>query len=172
MNIQIINWILLGLLVLVLQVLVMPLIEIGEVTPDLFVLFTVIVLMKFGKFSATSVAFFSALFVEMLSFDMLGIIPLARVSVVFWVGYYIDRQSFNFNIWNLTLIVLFISLLQEIVISFFSFQAFEIPLYDYIVRYSLLTSLYTTVIALIWFLLTENPKSLSKHARSAKRVVR
>jgi rod shape-determining protein MreD len=122
-----------------------------DVTPDLVLIGLVYIGIKEGKTYGSIAGFFSGLTVDFVSFSFLGLMALSKAAAGFTSGFFNDENKTDRFIsgYTFVIIVLFCSLVNNIIYYTVYFQGGNLQFTDILVRYALPTAVYTAIFAVI-----------------------
>lgn len=155
--------------VLVLQVTVTPMIEIGPAHPDLALVILLWFAERAGPVGGTLAGFGLGILQDMVSIGPVGSQALAKSSLGFWVGRYCEHRETAPTVTFRTVLVLVAGLLQGAFLGLFAVQGGGAEYRDYWVASVVPSAAYTTVIGWIWAI---SPWSGQRHYGAAAARVR
>ncbi|HKI77048.1 MAG TPA: rod shape-determining protein MreD [Ignavibacteriaceae bacterium] len=137
--------------VLVIQITVIPLIAINGIIPDLIIILLVFYTMRNNQIYGTVLGFIFGFLFDLLTGTLLGSSMLAKTTSGFIAGYFSNenKRENYFKSYNFALIVLLCSVLNSVIISFFSSVDVNTNLVAMIFQLGLLPGFYTSIISLI-----------------------
>lgn len=142
-----------SLLLVVLQTTAMKFLAIGEVVPDIVVIWIVYIAVKEGQLSATVAGFLLGLVLDLMSGQdgMLGLSALAKTIAGFIAGYfYNENKTFQtLGGWRFISAIGVAALLHNVVYFIIFLQGTPIGLMAAILFYGIPAAVYTTVVGLL-----------------------
>jgi rod shape-determining protein MreD len=140
-----------ALLLAVVHVVLLPLVAIQGVVPDLLLIWAVWVALMEGQTVGVLAAFGAGLVFDIVSADVLGSNALAKVVAVFIAGYFHreTRERERAGSWFFVALVLVCSLIHNLIYFFFYLRPTDINLPAFFLKYGVMTTLYTSVVAVI-----------------------
>lgn len=153
MLIKVLRWIMIGLAVALLQISVIPYLELWGNVPDLFMIYSLIILVRFGKIPSMFAAFISGVLIDMFSSSITGVTSFSRCTVVFWLGTILENKSISVKLLRWTILLFVASFFQETTSSLVRYLAYDINIFEYMMSFVLPTAIYTTCVGFIYFML-------------------
>lgn len=155
-----VTYAIIALLLSIVNVLFVPLIAVGGVTPDLVLILGIMIALKEGQLVGLFAAFGCGLVFDAVSADVLGTNALAKILAVFVAGYFYSENQTQQIIgsYRFLLIVMLCAVIHNLVYYFFYVQPTDIDFFVFFMKFGLASSLYTTVIAIIPMLVIERKK--------------
>ena len=141
-----------GILVLLLQVALAPLISVGGIRPDLLVIFTMAVAARRGGYAGLAAGFGAGFAQDLVAINILGVQALVKSSLGYWVGRTLERSQSTLGIGGWTLLIFIVSLVQDCIVLLFLYQGAPTDFLLHMGRTILPSTIYTTIIAFLWSL--------------------
>jgi rod shape-determining protein MreD len=143
---------LLSLLCILFQTTLVRFLGVGDIVPDIPLLWIVYLGIRRGQIPATVAGFFIGLLLDLLSGadGLLGLAALAKTAGGFLAGYFFNetRTQQTLSSYGFLTAVLIVSLVHHALYFLILLQGTEITVAQTFLRYGLPTALYTTVAAL------------------------
>jgi len=138
--------------VYLLQITVIPLIRLAGIIPDLILIILVYYSITRGQLYGTILGAVYGLLVDLISGNLLGLSMLSKTVAGFSAGYFASETKIetNINTYNFSLIVLLCSLIDTIILSFFSTFDLQTNILSILFEQALLPSLYTAVVSILF----------------------
>ena len=138
--------------VLLIQITIVPLISISGVAPDLILIILVYYSISRGQLYGTALGTFYGILVDLITGSLLGSSMLSKTLAGFTAGYFSGETKRELNIYtyNYSLIVFLCAMIDTVVFSFFSAFDLQTNLFSLLFEQSLLPSLYTGVVAILF----------------------
>jgi len=136
---------------LLLQVTIIPLISIESIVPDLLLIAVVYSSILYGQIYGTVLGSVYGILFDLIAGSLLGSSMLSKTVAGFIAGYYSSetKREKYLNSYSFTFVVFLCALSDTAIYSFFSSWDFNINLFRILFNYSLLPSIYTTVVSSI-----------------------
>jgi len=137
------------------QFFIVPFIAVYSIIPNIVLIFVILYSLRFGQLSGTFFGFLVGLIFDIASAGLIGSGMFAFTLSSFIAGYFYKEDYFEviYNVKLFLLIVLSLSTLFFILYTVLGMQDLEVQQnYNYII-YSSLCGLYTTIIALVIFII-------------------
>lgn len=133
-----------------LQMLLLDLIAIENVTPDLLIILIIWITIYEGKLHGIFSGFFIGLIFDILSFDLIGTNALAKTFVGFVASsfYHKEREQLIPGTYKFPLIVLLSSFIHNLIYYFFYINVSELVFWEFFLKYGIASSFYTSVFSL------------------------
>ena len=149
---QLIKYIIIYFLLLFVEKNLLHLISIKNVTPDLILIFVIIVSLREKRSKATLIGFFSGIIQDAFVTHFFGLSALSKSTVGFW-GAFFRRPKKKYNLSSFSVAVVTLVFIHEMIFGFVynlgtHFGFFRLLLYFIIPR-----MLYTFIFALISYLI-------------------
>lgn len=144
--------VLLSLLVVVVQTTLVPLIAIVDITPDLPLLWVIVIAIRRGQIAGTVGGFSIGLLLDLLSGSngMVGLSALTKTASGFVTGYFYNenKTAQTLGTYALILVTLLVSALHNFLYFLILLQGTDSGLSAILFRYGVPTTLYTAAAAL------------------------
>jgi rod shape-determining protein MreD len=139
-----------GILIIIMQVLVSPLLSIAGVSPDFLLIFLVWVTIKEGQFAGEIVGFVLGLILDVASSNILGVHAISKTTACFCIGYFFDRERTEQNIrnWPFLLLTLLAAIINNALYYFLITRGTAMSFTEFAFRYGAVGALYTVFIAI------------------------
>jgi rod shape-determining protein MreD len=139
-----------GILIIVVQVLISPLLSIAGVSPDFLLIFLVWISIKEGQFAGEIAGFVLGLLLDILSSNILGVHTLSKTAACFCIGYFFERERTEQNLrnWPFLLLTLLAAVINNGLYYFLITRGTEISFAEFAFRYGAVGALYTVFIAI------------------------
>ena len=149
-QVRIVTYILLAIIIIIFNFMFLEYMSIEGLTPDLLIILCVWIALKEGQFVALFAGFGIGLLFDILSPGIIGISALTKTFVGFVAGFFFKENAANQIIgsYRFLLIVLFCSILHNLIYFLIYIKPSEISLFTFFLKYGLAISLYTTIFAL------------------------
>ncbi|HSL89601.1 MAG TPA: rod shape-determining protein MreD [Ignavibacteriaceae bacterium] len=144
--------------VLLVQTTIIPLISIGNITPNIIIILLVFYTIKNGQIFGTLLGFVFGFLFDLITGSILGSSMIAKTIAGFSAGYFSSetKRAIYLKPANFSLIVFLSSLFYSIIYSLFSTLDFTTTVLNLLFEHALLPALFTAVISL--FLIFFYPK--------------
>jgi len=122
-----------------------------EVTPDIVMIGLVYIGIKKGKITGSVSGFLSGLILDIFSFSFIGLMALSKASAGFISGFFYEETKMEryLNTYIFTIIVIFCSLINNIIYFTIYFQGTNLVFGDILFRYIVPTTVYTAIFSII-----------------------
>ena len=122
-----------------------------EITPDIVLIGVIFVSMRKGKIAGSVSGFAAGLIFDFLSFSFLGLMALSKTVAGFIGGIFDDENKLEryLSSYIFVLIVLFCSLINNVIYFMVYFQGTMLTTPDILIRYVIPTSIYTAFVSII-----------------------
>jgi rod shape-determining protein MreD len=122
-----------------------------DVTPDLVLIGLVHIGMKQGKIYGSVGGFIVGLIIDFISFSFIGLMALSKATAGFLSGFFSNKEKVEryLNTYQFVIIILFCSIVHNIVYFTIYFQGASLGFSDILLRYVFPTSVYTAIFAII-----------------------
>jgi rod shape-determining protein MreD len=145
--------VLLSLLIVVIQTTLVRFVAIADITPDLPLLWVIVIAIRRGQIAGTVAGFSIGLLLDLLSGSdsMLGLSALTKTASGFVAGYFYNENKTLQTLggYALILITLLVSTLHNLLYFFVFLQGTDSGLSGVLFRYGIPTTLYTAAAALL-----------------------
>lgn len=145
------KYIFISVVLVIVQATVVKLVSIELITPDVLAVWVVYIALQRGQLSGTLWGFAIGLSLDMVTGDFIGLTALSKTVCGFIAGYFFNENKTQIVLgsYRFLLIVVIASFVQNVAYFIVFTRGTEINLLEAIVRFSLTTSLYTAVVAMI-----------------------
>ncbi|MDP8228675.1 MAG: rod shape-determining protein MreD [Candidatus Electryoneaceae bacterium] len=161
-----------GIIVLLIEMGASFLLEIRGIRPDLLLLFALAVTVRHNRYVGLGVGFGVGLIQDGLTLGILGVYVLAKSTVIFWAGVWLDKQDRPLTLleWFIAGIVLTCG--QELIAGSIHLLGTNISFSGYFFRTILPTAFYTGIIGFLWALspLGYEPTKQQQRSRPTRRT--
>ncbi len=164
------RYVIIGILLLSLENGAGKYFDILGVRPDLMLIFTIGTSIRRGRNHALMVGFFSGLAQDITALGFLGIYALAKSSLGFWTGRWIERREQSVRTWLWMLIIFFSVITQGIWQGLFVIQNSETDLVSFIFGSIVPVAIYTSVLGGLWALIPMNSTRWKKVKTHSGRI--
>jgi rod shape-determining protein MreD len=144
-----------ALLIVIFQISVVNLIEIGGLTPNLMIILVVWISLSEGQFTGIFAGFLAGLIFDVATFDLIGTNALAQTITAFIAGFFYrkGKEDLTLRRYSFVMTVFISSFFHNIIYFFLYLKLSELDFFSFFFKYGIATSLYTTVFAVIVILL-------------------
>ncbi len=148
--IRYINYAIVALLLILMQMTVIDFIAIGNITPDLLIILTVIIAINEGQFKAVFAGFLIGLLFDAFTIDIIGTNALTKTVVAFFAGFFYREGEAKklIGTYKFLIIVLIASLIHNFIYNIFYLKLSETSLLLFFLKYGVAAALYTTIFAI------------------------
>ena len=149
--------------IITLQTTIIPFTSIANIIPDLLLIWIVYVAITEGQVTATLIGFLIGLTVDFISGQFLGLSALSKTIAGFLAGYFYHENKIDITLGNYQFLVItgIITMIHNIIYFGIFVQGSEISLFIAIFRFGLLSTLYTTTMALLpYFIFSRKPSAV------------
>ncbi|MDP8240742.1 MAG: rod shape-determining protein MreD [Candidatus Hatepunaea meridiana] len=153
MLIEIVKTFIYGVIVLIAQIGLSPLLEISGVKPDLLMIFVMLLMVRNGAYAGLIAGFMAGIAQDLISIGITGVLALAKSTIAFWLGRLLGGQDTSLKPTGWFLLLSLASLVHNFFVSLFLLQGSDIGLFEYLIKNVIPSSLYTGIIGYIWILL-------------------
>ncbi|GAB1370901.1 hypothetical protein MASR1M45_09630 [Candidatus Kapaibacterium sp.] len=138
-----------ALLIVIFQISIANLIEIGGLTPNLMIVLVVWITISEGQFVGIFAGFLAGLIFDIATFDLIGTNALAQTVAAMASGFFHKegKEELILSRYKFIGIVFFSSFLHNIVYFFLYLKLSELDFLNFFFKYGLATSFYTTVLS-------------------------
>jgi rod shape-determining protein MreD len=142
-----INYGIVALLLSIFNVIFLQFISVGGITPDLLLILCVWIALAEGQFAGLFAGFFIGLLFDLVSSDVIGTNALAKTIAAFIAGWFYKEGKSEQTIgkFQFLLILFLCSIVHNLIYFFFYLKTSEASYLEFILKYGLAVSLYTTV---------------------------
>ncbi len=141
-----------GLLILLAQVVLAPVLEIRGIRPDLLLIFAVSMAMRRGSHAGLAAGFLTGLAQDALSTGFIGVMALAKGTVAFWIGRWHEKHEGAISPFGWFILLFIAALIQDFLASLFLLQGSPVGIVEYLWFNILPSGLYTGVMGFLWAL--------------------
>jgi len=149
---QIVKYIIIYFLLLFIETNLLHLVSINNVTPDLILVFVIIISLQENRSKATLIGFVAGLIQDIFSTHFFGLSALTKSIVGFW-GVQFQQSKRNYNLSYYLLVVAILTLLQEFIFGFIYNFGTQLGFFRLCWQYALPKALYTLFMAVIAYLI-------------------
>lgn len=145
------KYILISIVLIIVQATAMKLVSVELITPDILAIWVVYIALQRGQLTGTFWGFVVGLVFDLFTGDFIGLSALSKTVCGFIAGYFFNEHKTEVVVgsYRFLLVVIVSSFIQNVVYFIVFTRGTEINLLEAILRFSLPTSLYTAVAALI-----------------------
>lgn len=138
-----------ALLIIVFQISIVNLIQIGGLTPNLMIILVVWITLSEGQFAGLFAGFLAGLIFDVATFDLIGTNALAQTVNAFVAGFFYKqgKEDLTLKRFGFIITVFVGSVFHNIVYFFLYLKLSELDFFSFFFKYGIATSLYTTVFA-------------------------
>ena len=146
-----IKYSLISLLLIVLQSQVMKLLSLEGLTPDILAIWIIYIALRHGQMKGMVWGFAVGLLFDFVTGNFIGLSALTKTVCGFVAGYFYSENKtiMTLTSYRFILVVLTVSLIQNIVYFVIFTQGTEIGLIRAIFEFGLATTLYTAIVSLL-----------------------
>jgi len=141
-----------GVVTLLAQIVLTPLLEIRGIRPDLLLIFVLIITFRHGKYAGLAAGFLVGIMQDSFSLDFLGVMALSKSTVAFWSGKWLENREKVLNLGGWFALIAIATFAQDFIAALFALQGSHISMFEYTFRNIIPTAIYTTIIGSLWFL--------------------
>ncbi len=143
--------VLISIVLLALQTTVVTFTSIGNIIPDILLIWIVYVAVTEGQIPATVFGFFIGITMDLVSGQFLGLSALTKTVAGFLAGYFYHENKIDITLGNYQFIVIvaIVSLVHNVIYFAIFTQGSGIGLLSALGELGLLSTMYTTIIAMI-----------------------
>ncbi|UCE04713.1 MAG: rod shape-determining protein MreD [bacterium] len=149
---QLVKYIIIYFLLLFVEKNLLHLISIKEVTPDLILIFVIIISLGEKKSKATIIGFFAGLIQDVFTTGFFGLSALTKTIVGFW-GTFFQQPKKRYNLSTYAIAVSILVIVHEIIFRFIYNLGTHIGFFQLVVQIMFPRALYTLLFALIIYLI-------------------
>jgi len=149
---QWIKYILIYILLLFIEKNLLQLISIKDVTPDLILIFVIIISLKEKRSSATLIGFGAGLFQDLFTAGFFGLSAMTKSIIGFW-GTFFQQSRKKYNLTYFTVAVFVLVFIHEIIYRSIYNLGSHISLFRLIFHYIIPRTLYTLSFGIIIYLI-------------------
>jgi len=131
------------------QLILVPLIDVNGISPDLLILLVVIIVLNEGKFWGLFAGFAVGLLFDVISLDVIGTNALAKTVVAFITGWFYSEGKSDIIIGNIKFIfiVLMVAFVNNVIYNFLYVSATDLSFINFFLKYGIASAFYSTVFA-------------------------
>lgn len=132
-----------------LQLTLLNLITIANISPDFLIILCVIIALREGMLPALFAGFLIGLFYDILTLDVIGTNALSKTIVAFISGFFYKEDFFKPTISNIKFfwIVLLSCFVHNLIYYFFYIRQSELNFFVFFFKYGIASTLYTSLFA-------------------------
>ena len=136
-----------ALLIIIFQISVVNLIEVGGLTPNLMIILVVWITLSEGQFVGLLAGFLAGLVFDIATFDLIGTNALAQTVNAFIAGFFhkVGKEDLTLKRFSFIITVFISSVSHNLVYFFLYLKLSELDFFSFFFKYGIATSLYTTV---------------------------
>lgn len=149
---QLIKYIVIFVILLIVETNFVQLIAIKDVTPDLILIFVIIVSLREHRNRAGAIGFFAGLIQDAMTTHFFGLSALAKTIVGFW-GSFFQRPNKKYNLISYLIAVVSLVLIHEVIFGFIYKLSLHLGFFKGLIRFIIPRALYTSFFALMVYLL-------------------
>ncbi|MBX3044516.1 MAG: rod shape-determining protein MreD [Candidatus Kapabacteria bacterium] len=152
-----------ALLIIVFQISIVNLIEVGGLTPNLMIILVVWISLAEGQFIGLFAGFIAGFLFDVATFDLIGTNALAQTMNAFIAGFFhrVGKEDLTLKRFSFVITVFIGSVAHNIVYFFFYLKLSELDFFSFFFKYGIATSLYTTVFGVVAILIKLPKKELN-----------
>lgn len=158
MIIDVLRYIIIGILLLSIENGAGKYLDILGTRPDLLLIFTISTSIRHGRNHGLIVGFFSGLAQDMTALGFLGIYALSKSSIGFWLGRWVESKDQFIRTWLWMVIIFICVIVQGIWQGLFVIQSPETSLMGFLFKSILPIAVYTGILGGIWALIPMSTK--------------
>jgi len=142
------------IVLLVVQASIIPFISLGDVTPDLLLIYIVVISLREGKIPGTVSGFLIGLASDLVTGDFLGLGALTKTIAGFVAGFFYNEVSPNQSLMTYTFLICVgvVSVIHNFIHFGFLLQGLPVSVSEIIITFILGTTLYTLLTSLVPYL--------------------
>lgn len=149
---QIVKYIIIYLLLLFIEKNLIHLISIKDITPDLILIFVIIISLKENKSKSTVIGFFSGLFQDIFGTGFFGLSALTKSIIGFW-GCYFQQPKKKYTLSFYTVTISILVLVHEIIFGFIYNLGTHLGFFHLMFHKMFPRTLYTLLFSVIVYLI-------------------
>ncbi len=149
---QLLKYIVILVLLLIAEINLMQLIAIKDVTPDLVLIFVIIISLRENRNRAGMIGFFAGLAQDVMLTHFFGLSALAKTIVGFW-GSFFQRPNKKYNLPSYLIAVVTLVFTHEIIFGFIYNLSLHLGFFKTLSSFIIPRGLYTSCFALMVYLL-------------------
>ena len=162
-----------GLLILLAQIVLAPLLAIKGIRPDLLLIFVISMAIRRGSYAGLAAGFVAGLAQDIISVGFIGVLALSKSTVAFWAGRFVEKQETAVGPFGWFILLFFAALVQDFIATLFLLQGSPIGLFEYLFFNVLPAALYTGVIGYLWALAPVGKRRTDRQVSvRSKRIMR
>lgn len=152
-----------ALLIIVFQISIVNLIEVGGLTPNLMIILVVWITLSEGQFVGLFAGFLAGLVFDIATFDLVGTNALAQTINAFIAGYFHKegKEDLTLRRFGFVVTVFIGSVCHNLAYFFLYLKLSELDFINFFFKYGIATSLYTTVFGVIAILIKLPRKAIN-----------
>lgn len=150
-------------LIVIFQISVVNLIEIGGLTPNLMVVLVVWITLSEGQFTGIFAGFLAGLLFDIATFDLIGTNALAQTINAFVSGFFhkSGKEDLTLRRFGFIITVFIGSVMHNLVYFFLYLKLSELDFFNFFFKYGIATSLYTTIFGVVAILFKLQKKEIN-----------
>lgn len=149
---QLIKYSVIYLLLLFIENNLLHLISIKNVTPDLILIFVIIISLRESKNKATAIGFLAGLIQDVFTTGFWGLSALTKSIVGFW-GVFFQQPKKRYNLSYFAVVVSVLVVIHEIIFGLIYNLGTRIGFFQLLLEYMFPRAIYTGIIALITYMI-------------------
>lgn len=141
------------ILLLVVHTTVIPFISLAGVTPDVLLIFTVVIALREGQIPGTIAGFIIGLMSDIAIGDFLGLGALTKTLAGFTAGYFHNEMNplQVLGTYIFILVVAVAGFVHNIIYFAFLLQGFPVTALEIVIKFMIGSTMYTVIVSLVWF---------------------
>jgi rod shape-determining protein MreD len=142
---------LISVLLMTLQTTIVTFTSIGNIVPDILLIWIVYIAVTEGQMKSTVIGFLIGLTMDLVSGQFLGLSALTKTIAGFLAGYFYHENKIEITLGNyqFMVIVAVASLVHNVIYFVIFTQGSDVGLVTAIVEFGLFSTIYTTIVAMI-----------------------
>ncbi len=156
-----------GCIVLLVELVLNPLWEIKGASPDLVLIFIVILAVKTDRIRALLFGFIFGLLQDSLTTNLFGLFAFCKSTIGFFLAWRVESQDITLKTWMWFPLIFAAGFFQFVIYGVVILQGSEISFVNYLIDYIIPQTIYTAIIGSIWGIMPTASIKLS-HFRSKK----
>lgn len=141
------------IVLLIVQKTLIPFISLAGVTPDVLLIFVVVIALREGQIPGTVLGFIIGLVVDIVSGDFLGLGALTKTIAGFTAGYFYNEMNplQPLGAYTLFIVVAVAAIVHNIIHFTLLFQGIPVSFFEVVFKFIIGSTVYTVGISLILF---------------------
>ncbi len=149
---QLVKYIVVFVVLLIIEINFIQLIAIHDVTPDLILIFVIIISLRESRNRAGIIGFLAGLIQDAFTTQFFGLSALAKTIVGFW-GSFFQRPTKKYNLPSYLMAVVPLVFIHEIIFGFIYKLSLHLGFFRAVISFIIPRALYTSFFALMIYLL-------------------